>query len=244
MNNSTILKRIGAYLIDFLVITLISMMITKISFINPKYDEYTKVSTKYNEMLNDYYDKKIEINEFNKQVSEISYDMNKSGYVYIISDIVVIILYFGVFNYVSQGRTLGKRALGLQIVSNKDKPLKIYNYFIRCIILNGIIMDIVTLIAINFNRNTYYDIYSIGSNINMFLQVVIFLSIMFTVNGRGIHDIIAGTKVINTKIINKEIKDEKEKQAKENIIEEAKNEIIKPDKKVKTIKKGKEKKDE
>jgi len=232
MNNSTIFKRIGAYLIDFLVITVISMMVTRISFINPKYDEYVEVSTKYNNMLNDYYDKKIEIEEFNKQVSEISYDMNKNGYVYIISDIVIIILYFGVFNYISQGRTLGKRAMGLQIVSNKDKSLKIYNYFIRCIILNGIIMDIVTLIAINFSRNTYYDIYGIGSNVNMFLQIIIFLSIMFTASGRGLHDIIAGTKVINTKVINEEKNEVNE--TKENNIKE---EIIKPNKKTKNNKK-------
>lgn len=231
MNNSTIFKRIGAYLIDFLVITFISMIITRMSFINPKYDEYVEVSNKYNEMLNDYYDKKIDMAEFNSKLSDISYDMNKSGYVYIISDIVIIILYFGVYNYVSHGKTLGKRIMNLQIVSAKDKPLKIYNYLVRCILLNGIIMDIITLIAICFNRNTYYDIYSIGSNINMSLQIVIFLSIMFTASGRGLHDFIAGTKVINTKVITEASLEENNN----------KTEIIKPVKKTKAKKKeGKE----
>lgn len=235
MSNSTIFKRIGAYLIDLLVITLFSMIITKISFINPKYDEYMEASEKYNEMLNDYYDKKIEINEFNNQVSEISYDLNKNGYVYLISDIVVIILYFGVFNFVSKGQTLGKRIMNLQIVSAKEKPLKIYNYLIRCIILNGIIMDIITLIAICFSRSKYYDIYSIGSNINMLIQIAIFISIMFSVSGRGLHDLITGTKVIDTKI-----KTEKNEETK---IEE-KVEIIKPNKKGKNNKKKEVKKDE
>lgn len=239
MSNSTIFKRIGAYLIDLLVITLFSMIITKISFINPKYDEYMEASEKYNEMLNDYYDKKIEINEFNNQVSEISYDLNKNGYVYLISDIVVIILYFGVFNFVSKGQTLGKRIMNLQIVSAKEKPLKIYNYFIRCIILNGIIMDIITLIAICFSRSKYYDIYSIGSNINMLIQIAIFISIMFSVNGRGLHDLIAGTKVIDTKI-----KSEKNEDKEEEIKIEEKVEIIKPNKKGKNNKKKEVKKDE
>lgn len=239
MSNSTIFKRIGAYLIDLLVITLFSMIITKISFINPKYDEYMEASEKYNEMLNDYYDKKIEINEFNNQVSEISYDLNKNGYVYLISDIVVIILYFGVFNFVSKGQTLGKRIMNLQIVSAKEKPLKIYNYFIRCIILNGIIMDIITLIAICFSRSKYYDIYSIGSNINMLIQIAIFISIMFSVSGRGLHDLIAGTKVIDTKI-----KSEKNEDKEEEIKIEEKVEIIKPNKKGKNNKKKEVKKDE
>lgn len=223
MNNSLIFKRIGAYLIDLLVITLFSMILTKISFINPRYEEYVEVSTKYNEMLNDYYEKKINITEFNSKVSEMSYDMNKSGFVYIIGDIAVIILYFGIYNFASKGKTLGKRIMNLQITSAKDKPLKIYNYLIRCILLNGIIMDIITLIAICFTRETYFEIYSLGSNFNMMLQIIIFLSIMFSVNGRGLHDLIAGTKVINTKVSNEEVvKENKEEEIKEKV------EIIKP----------------
>lgn len=241
MNNSIIFKRIGAYLIDLFVITIFSMMVTRISFINPRYDEYIEVSNKYNEMLNDYYDKKIEINEFNKEVSEISYDMNKNGYVYLIGDMVIVILYFGVFNFATKGRTLGKKVMGLQIVSNKDKPLKFYNYFIRCIILNGIIMDVITLIAVCFKRSTYYEIYNIGSNINMLLQVVIFLSIMFTASGRGLHDIIAGTKVVDVKTIIEEPKEEKI-ALKESSTKEEKVEIIKPNKKTK--KKEEKKKNE
>lgn len=222
MNNSLIFKRIGAYLIDLLVITFFSMILTKIGFINPRYEEYVEVSTKYNEMLNDYYEKKINITEFNSKVSDMSYDMNKSGFVYIIGDIAVIILYFGIYNFASKGKTLGKRIMNLQIISAKDKSLKIYNYLIRCILLNGIIMDIITLIAICFTRETYFEIYSLGSNFNMILQIIIFLSIMFSVNGRGLHDLIAGTKVINTKVSNEEVVKENKEEIKEKV------EIIKP----------------
>ena len=230
MNNNIILKRIGAYLIDFIVITLISMILTKMSFINPKYDEYVEVTTKYNEILSDYYEKEIDIDELNEEVNEISYEMNKSGYVYLIGDIVVIILYFGVFNYVYKGQTLGKKLMNIQIISNKNKPLKIFNYFIRCIILNGIIMDIITLIAICFSKSTYYDIYRIGSNINMMFQIMIFLSIMFSVSGRGLHDIIAGTKVISTKDyeeITEDKTEEKLEEKKENNKNRKKKEVKK-----------------
>jgi len=244
MNNSIIFKRIGAYLIDILIITLIGMAITKLSFINPKYDEYLEASNKYNNLLTDYYDKKIEVEEVNKKTMEISYELNKSGAVFIACDIVTIILYFGVFAFVTKGETLGKKMMGLRIVNTKDKPLKIYNYIIRCIILNGILMDVVTLIAICFSKDTYYNIYSLGSNINMIINIVIFVSVMFTSNGRGLHDIIAGTQVIDAKKLNNEVpivnKDEKEK--KENKIVTEEGEVIKP-KKSKSKKKG-ERKDE
>lgn len=217
MNNSTIFKRIGAYLIDMVIITLIGMAITKLSFINPKYDEYKETSEKYNDMLMDYYDQKIETTDFNNKVRDISYDMNKSGAVFIGCDIVVLILYFGVFAFATHGETLGKKLMGLKIVSSKNKPLKIYNYIIRCIILNGVIMDVVTLIAINFNRNTYYNIYSLGSNLNMLLEVAIFISIMFTASGRGLHDFIAQTQVIDVKRTNSESLKENKESATKNI---------------------------
>ncbi len=242
MNNSTIFKRIGAYLIDIFLITLIGMAITKISFINPKYEEYKETSNIYNEKLMDYYDHKVEVNEFNKIIQDISYDLNKNGAVYLISDMIVIILYFGIFSYFTKGETLGKKIMGIKIISNKDKPLKIYNYLIRSIFLYGIIMDIITLIAINFNKETYLNIYSIGSNINMFIQIIIFISIMFTASGRGLHDIIAGTKVINAK----EIK-ENNNLSQEVIIEKKdaeKTEVIKPQKKKENKKKKEEKKND
>ena len=117
-------------------------------------DEFIEQYGKYKAKISNKY-----IDELNEEVNEISYEMNKSGYVYLIGDIVVIILYFGVFNYVYKGQTLGKKLMNIQIISNKDKPLRISNYIIRCIILNGIIMDIITLIAICFSKNTYYYVF-------------------------------------------------------------------------------------
>lgn len=216
MKNNTFFKRIGAYLIDFLVITLISAAFTKISFINPKYDKYVEASEKYTNTLDDYYKQKITIEEFNEKTKEMSYDINKTGAVYIACDMVIIIFYFGVFAFVTKGQTLGKKLMNIKIVSNNDKPLKIYQYFIRSIILNGIIMDMITLIAICFSRNTYYSIYTIGSNLNTILEIAIVLMVLFTSSGRGLHDILAGTKVINAK--------EEQVEAKEEV------EVIKPKK--------------
>ena len=45
---------------------------------------------------------------------------------------------------------------------------------------------------------------------------------MVSVSGRGLHDIIAGTKVINTKVSNEEVVKENKEEIKEKV------EIIKP----------------
>ncbi len=199
MKASSILKRIGAYFIDLFVVTFIGTALLYISFINPHYDKYIKASEEYNEVLEKYYEKEIDIKEFNKETSQYSYTMNKNGYVYIIGEIIIVFLYFGVFAYYTKGQTLGKKLLGLKVVSNKDKELKLYNYFIRAFILNSVIFKVLTLIAICFNKSTYFKIYNIGSIIDSTILVIIVLMVLFNKEGRGLHDFVAGTKVIDLK---------------------------------------------
>lgn len=212
MTSNVALKRIVAYLIDYLVITLISSALVYITFINPRYDEYVEASAAYNEILQDYYDKEIDANELTEQTKDLSYELNSSGYVYTIGSIVIIFLYYGVFVYFTKGQTLGKRIMGIRIVSNKGKDLKLHNYFIRAFILNGVIMNILTLIAICFKESTYLSIYTVASNFDMILTIVIFLMILFYKDGRGLHDLLAGTKVIDVREANniETVKEEKE----------------------------------
>lgn len=200
MSNNMIFKRIFAYLIDFLVVTFVSMALATLTFLNPKYEEYSEISEKYTEYTEAYYEKEIDATKYASEIRELSYDMNKNGYVYIIGDIVIAFLYFGVFQYVTKGQTLGKKIMNIKVVSNKeDKDLKITNYFIRAFILNGVILNIVILVAICFKRSVYYQIFNVGSNFNSILSIVLFLSVLFSASGRGLHDVMAGTKVIDLK---------------------------------------------
>lgn len=241
LKGNMIFKRISAFLIDFLVVSFVSMAIANVSFINPNFEKYKIVSEDYTEIVNKYYAKEIDMNEFNVQVKEISYDMNKNGYVYLISDVVIAFLYYGVFAFWTKGQTLGKKLMNIKIVSNKeDKELKLYNYFIRTFILNGVILNIIVFIAIWFNKNTYFEIYNVATNVDTMLMIVIFLSVMFSATGRGLHDMLSGTKVVDLAIPKeerstsefiKEDKDDKEEKKENEEIE-----VIKPVKKSNTSK--------
>lgn len=231
MTSNVPLKRIVAYIIDYLLITLISTSLVYITFINPRYDEYVEVSKNYNAVAEQYYKQEITAKEFSKQINDLSYELNSNGYVYTIGNIIIIFLYYGVFVYFTKGQTLGKRIMGIKIVSNKGKELKLYNYFIRTFILNGVIMNLCTLIAICFKESTYITIYTAASNFDMILMIILFLMILFWKDGRGLHDILAGTKVIDVRDeANLEVIEEPKKETEE-------VEIIKP-------KKAKKKKEE
>lgn len=236
MKNNLIFKRIGAYFIDIIIVSLISTALSYISFINPKYDEYLEVSEEYNEIMNDYYENEIDTTKLNEKVQDLSYNLNKTGYVYTIGNIVIAFLYYGVFAYSTKGQTLGKKLMGIKIASaKKDKDLKLYNYFIRVFILNSIILNLATLIAICFSQKTYTNIYNIAANFDTILFLVIFFMVLFRKDGRGLHDILAGTQVIDLKSPLKEeenIVKEKSEIEDEKVVE-AKAEIIKPKKRTK-----------
>ena len=223
MTSNVPLKRIVAYIIDYLLITLVSTALVYITFINPRYDEYLEASKEYNAVAEQYYSKEITAKEFSEQINDLSYELNSTGYVYTIGNIIIIFLYFGVFVYFTKGQTLGKRIMGIKIVSNKGKDLKIYNYFIRAFILNGVILNLCTLIAICFKESTYLKIYSAASNFDLILMIILFLMILFWKDGRGLHDILAGTKVID-------VRDEAKLEVVEETKEKDEVEIIKPKK--------------
>ena len=234
MTSNVPLKRIVAYIIDYLLITLVSTALVYITFINPRYDEYVEASKEYNAVAEQYYSKEITAKEFSEQINDLSYELNSTGYVYTIGNIIIIFLYFGIFVYFTKGQTLGKRIMGIKIVSNKGKDLKIYNYFIRAFILNGVILNLCTLIAICFKESTYLKIYSAASNFDLILMIILFLMILFWKDGRGLHDILAGTKVID-------VRDEANLEVVEETKEKDEVEIIKPKKT--TTKKKKQNKD-
>ena len=234
MTSNIALKRIIAYFIDYLIITLISSALTYITFINPRYDEYVETSSEYTKLMQEYYDGEIDASEFSLATKDLSYELNSNGYVYTIGTIVIVFLYFGVFVYFTKGQTLGKKIMNIRIIGNKGQELKLHNYFIRAFILNGIIMNLATLVAICFKESTYLTIYTVASNFDMILTIVIFLMVLFYKDGRGLHDILAGTKVID-------VRDEANLEVVEETKEKDEVEIIKPKKT--TTKKKKQNKD-
>lgn len=207
MKGTSVFKRIGAYLLDAIVVMVIGTILANMKFINPNYDKYIEINDTYREKMDAYLAGDITMEEFQKVVEDTSYDMNKNGIVYIACDLVIIVLYFGVCEYLLNGQTLGKKLFNIRVVSSKDKKLNVGNYIIRAVILNGVILDIVNLIALQFSKATYQVITSYASTFNTCLFLIIFVMILFNKEGRGLHDVIAGTKVIDLKQV-EEVKEE------------------------------------
>ena len=174
---------------------------------------YTKLienHKKYEENLSKYYEdsklskkeyKKLEVEvekDYQKKYEDLAYKIAKNSSISSAIYIIVTILYFGIFNLVTDGQTLGKKIFKLKIVSSDDGKPNIVSYIIRSVLLYNTIYYLVSLIGIyTLNKENYYLVTNIVYQIQYYIQIIIICMVMLRTDGRGLHDILAKTKVIS-----------------------------------------------
>lgn len=126
-----------------------------------------------------------------------SYYMARESFISPIIMMVIMILYFGVFQYFFNGQTVGKKIIGLQVISNSDKKINLISFIIRAIILENIIFNVANIVCLFvLDYEKYFTISDMISTAISLVQLSIILMITYRKDNRGLHDIIANTKVI------------------------------------------------
>ena len=188
-----LIKRIGAFFIDILFISLFVGMVQGISFLNPHEDEYLEAVDKYDNLLLDVANGKIDY----EQINNIDYDLNYYGASYNIITIISYISYFVLFQYFNKGQTLGKKLMKIKIINKDDTKVSFFKLLLREVIIFGLGANICNVILIFIISKSYYiNISSIINLIsNCFILLVMFL-IIFRKDNLGLHDILFKTKVV------------------------------------------------
>ena len=95
------------------------------------------------------------------------------------------------------GQTLGKKIMKLRVVSNNEKKLNFWKYLIRIVILNNIWLSLINIGAVYVVSGVkfYYVTYVI-SMLSSLIYMLNLIMVMFRKDNRGLHDMVAGTKVI------------------------------------------------
>lgn len=215
-------KRILAYLIDIFIVICIATILT--IFI-PVSEEYTNQMNELNAVLEDYSSGDISETEYLEKFNDISYIVNKESVQVSIVSVVLSTIYFVVLAYYMNGQTFGKKIMKIQVVSANSKKLTMNNYLIRSLLVDSILMNTISIIAILFlEKSSYLKVYDVTSTIFGAIYVVIFAMILFRQDGRGLHDLLANTKVISLndkKVLNEETIKEEKKETKKEVIKDA-----------------------
>lgn len=186
--------RLVAYIID---VTLVSIVCSGILFLFPKNENYSKYLKEYQEVQTNFIGNKIEKDEYIHKVADITYDIDYSNVLSMIVEVVLLILYFIVFQFYNKGQTFGKKLMKLRVVNNNGNELTLNQVTCRALIIDSILINLFMIAALLFSGRNYY--YYASLSLQILSGIIIFVTLMmifFRKDGRGLHDIVTGTKVI------------------------------------------------
>ncbi len=167
------------------------------------YPDYQDVLEKYyqDESLTEKnYDKLVEEidKDYSKQYQKLYYMIEKNSSFYMIVYIIVVMLYFVLFNRVTDGQTLGKKLVRLKIVNNTNENQKVplWSYVVRACFLYQPIYYLIRIIGVySLSQGNYYTLTSIIYDLQYYLEIIIIAMVIIRTDGRGLHDLVARTRV-------------------------------------------------
>lgn len=184
-------KRVGAYIIDIIILNIILSLITFSLNTNNMEEEIMKLT-------NDYASNEITYTEFVEEYNKLSYVNQKDNYIYYAVELIITAGYFIVFQGLNKGQTLGKKLLKLKVVQNNNSEVKMKNIILRTLLLYNIMPLAITVCLIKImSMQTYNNVYTIIASLETIFTFITVVFILYRKDKRGLHDIIANTKVIS-----------------------------------------------
>ena len=191
------LPRALAYIIDSILIFVICL---GINLALPKNENHEKHLEESRQIQKDYKDKKIKEKEYINRMKEVTYDVDYTNVTGMLVEVTVLILYFGAFQYYNNGKTLGKKITKLKVINVDGKELSLNQIVVRAVIINSIFINMCLIGSVLFvGRSNYYYTSMSFQMVDSLIVLVSLGMILFRKDGRGLHDLVAKTKVVNDK---------------------------------------------
>jgi len=195
LKRASFVKRLCAYVIDFLIILMVSSIL---SFPFNNSEKTLELQNETNTVLEQYQAGEITPDEYLSRFSDIYYRLGRESGIATFIEIIIGILYYVVFQLYNKGQTIGKKIMGIKIISDTG-DLSMNQMIFRAFISNTILLNIINFGFITFASKSVYT--GVSSTFTMFQYAITFISIILatTNEGRTIHDRIVHTRVVSIK---------------------------------------------
>ena len=187
------IQRLFAYLIDIFIISFIASLIA-LPFIDA--EQYSKYSKDLKEMTQKYTTNEINSEDYLIQSETLTYNISRLNAPTTFITVVLGVLYFIVFQVYNFGKTIGKKIVGIKVIS-EDGELTTNQMIFRSFISNSILLNIINIILLLTMNKTGY-IYTFGGFelVQYTITIVSLFMVMFSKEGKAIHDRLVHTKVV------------------------------------------------
>lgn len=194
MNKSNFGKRLVAYILDAIIVSLIFSVLTM--FIKES-NNLINLNNQLNTISENFINKTITMKEYFNQYSSIEYLISKEMFLQNLFSLILMIGYFVILPYYYNGQTIGKKMMKIKIVKEDDK-LTINDLALRSLLSNGIAMTFIELALIFLIKDTAYFIaISILSFIQFLLVITSIFMILYRKDKKALHDIVCKTLVVD-----------------------------------------------
>lgn len=187
-------KRLIAFLIDVILVSFAASVVC-LPFLD--YDSIDNLTNNYYELESDYISGEVDVKTYINHSSSILYRASRAQGLLSLVSIFFNILYFVVYQFYNKGQTLGKKILKIQVVSNSGDDLTINHYIYRYFVFNSILIDMIVLaFVILAKQDMWFHTTLILGIVNYITLFVCGIMAFFHKEGRGLHDLVSNTKVI------------------------------------------------
>lgn len=195
------LKRLLAYIIDILIVGFVASALANIDILNPYLDNYLESYESFNETLKNINEENVMdmfySDEFvNQYQNTLKYSVYSTGISF-----VCYLLYFVGFQKWNKNQTVGKKLMNLKVVNkNKKDDVKVWQYLVRTLIVYNLFFSSLNVcLALCFNTKLFFTLSIIISIIGYVITYLGYGMILFRKDGKGLHDLISGTEVMEVK---------------------------------------------
>lgn len=194
MKPAKFFKRILAFIIDTIIVTLAAALLST-PFVNV--ENSTELRKELNEVAQKYIDQEIDVQTYYKQIVDLNYEIVRTEGTTSLITVLVTILYFIVFQFYNKGQTLGKKLLKIKVINASGDRLTINNIGLRALLINTIVFDMLLLfMAFVFDKNSFSYSSTIIEITEYSFVIASIIMIIVRKDGRGLHDLLGNTQVV------------------------------------------------
>lgn len=194
MKKANFWKRFTAYMIDVLLLWLTLFIIELIIPVSDLYISTDKALTVISE---NFVTVKISLATFLNGYATLIRIADKEQLFLSLTNVIFILVYFCVIPYFFDGKTIGKKLIGIKIARKDGECLTLNSLLIRNMVINGLASLLICLVCIFIlPGKIYFIVTSIFGIIQLLLVIVSGFMVLYRKDKRGLQDIFSQTNVI------------------------------------------------